>query len=231
MIAVTFSVPHESRSFRRVITDAVINGNGSRTVGTLDGRKVLVAHIGIGQTSAESGTRALLAEVQPRLLIAAGYAGALDPRLRHAEVVAVLNYSAAGLLARYSGTVVTLTTQCHAAQTAEAKTKLARSTGAQAVDMETSAIVRVAMEYQIPTLALRAISDAADKTIPVPLEITFDLTTQRPRPFAIAAHLARHPSKIVPFARFVGGLGEASTALATALVEFIRNTPPDQPRK
>ena len=101
------------------------------------------------------------------------------------------------------------------------KAALARETGAQAVDMETSAIARVCAAHGIPMLSLRAISDTAAAEIPVPLHISYDLTMQRPRIAVLLAFLARNPSRILPFTRFVQGLAPARRAMTSAILKLL----------
>ena len=206
MIAITFAVPHESRDLRRALRTA---------------KPVILAHTGIGTAAAEKSVRALLAENRPRWLLSSGYAGALDPELAHGELFLATNFTAPELLARSTARRGTLTTQETAAETSLQKLALARTTGAQAVDMETSAIARVCAEHSVPMLSLRAISDTADAEIPVPLHVSYDLARQRPRIFALLAFLAGNPSRILPFTRFVSGLAPARAALTTAIVEII----------
>ncbi len=213
MIALTFAVPHESHDFRRAL-----RGNPAL-------RDVLLAHTGIGTAAAEKCVRALLAEHRPRWLLSAGYAGALNPALAHGELFLSTNFTAPELLNRSKTRRGILTTQPHAAETPEQKAALARDTGAQAVDMETSAIARVCAEHGVPMLSLRAISDTASAHIPVPLNVSYDLARQRPRIGALLAFLARNPSRIVPFTRFVRGLTPARAALTAAILEILGNEP------
>ena len=220
MIVVTFALPHESHDLRRALRSAKVPGE-------IAGQPVLLAHTGIGTAAAEECVRTLLAEHRPRWLLSAGYAGALDPALAHGELFLATNFTAPELLARSTARRGMLTTQNTAAETPLEKTALARTTGAQAVDMETSAIARVCAERGIPMLALRAISDTASAQIPVPLTTSYDLTRQRPRVIALLAFLARNPSRILPFTRFVRGLTPARAALTAAIVGIIESEPPD----
>ena len=209
MIAITCAVPHESHDLRRVIA----------------GRRVILTHTGIGTVAAEKSVRALLAAHRPRWLLSTGYAGALDPALAHGELFLATNFTAPELLARSTAHRGILTTQATAAETPLAKAALARATGAQAVDLETSAIARVCAEHGIPMLSLRAISDTAGAEIPVPLHISYDLARQRPRILALLAFLVGNPSRIPPFMRFVRGLAPARAALTTAVVAIIEGEP------
>jgi adenosylhomocysteine nucleosidase len=222
MIAVTFAVPHESRDLRRLLQHASRVGEKGWLLGNFESAEVLIAHTGMGPAAAEASTRALLAELQPRWLLSAGYAGGLDSHLRHGAVLAAANFSSPELLAKWHGLRGTLTTQSRAIETVPERVALARATGAQAVDMETSAIVRVCDERHLPVLSVRAISDTAGERLPVPLEISFDLDRQRPRIAALLAFLVRNPGLILPFGRFVSGLAIARAALTHAIVKVLR---------
>lgn len=207
MIVVTFAVPHESADLRKAVRSS----------------DVIIAHTGIGTAAAGKCVSALVAEHRPRMLISAGYAGALDPDLAHGELFVATNFTSPVLLARTDARRGILTTQQTAAESPVQKTALARETGAQAVDMETSAIAAVCAAHGVPLLSLRAISDTASAEIPVPLPISYDLQKQRPRILALLAFLATHPTRIAPFARFVRGLSPARTALSSAILELLKN--------
>ena len=226
MIALTFAVPHESHDLRRALRCEANTGRGGWVIGDLAGQKVIVALTGIGTVSAEKCTRALLAAHRPRWLLSAGYAGALDPALAHGELFLATNFTAPELLARSPARRGTLTTQPRTAETPQEKAALARATGAQAVDMETSAIARVCAEHGVPMLSLRVISDTAFARIPVPLTISYDLARQRPRAGALLAFLAKNPARILPFARFVRGLAPARAALTSAILEILESERP-----
>ena len=205
MIAITFAVPHESAELRKAM-----RGGGT-----------VIAHTGIGTAAAEKCVSALIAKHRPRWLLSAGYAGALDPALAHGELFVATNFTSPELLPRTDAKRGILTTQQTAAETPVQKAALARATGAQAVDMETSAIAAVCATHGIPLLSLRAISDTASAEIPVPLHVSYDLKKQRPRIFALLAFLAGNPSRIPPFARFVRGLTPARAALTAEIVTLL----------
>jgi adenosylhomocysteine nucleosidase len=225
MIVVTFAVPHESRGLRSAMRHASMAGSGNWLLGNLGLEEVLVVHTGIGRAAAEAKTRAVLAEFRPNWLLCAGYAGALESHLVHGQVVVSRNFSAPELVARCHCPQVVLTTADHAVETVPEKATLARETGAQVVDMETSAVARVCGEHGVPLLAVRAISDTAGQRIPVPLEVSFDLERQRPKVRPLLAFLASNPTLIVPFILFVTGLSRARAALTDAVIRAILEAP------
>lgn len=229
MIALTFAMPQESRGFRAVLQrrDPLEPGGIGRA--TLGGTEIVVTHTGIGSDAASEAVAALLRAHTPTLLVAAGFAGALDPRLRVGDLVVATNYSHPESLARagqrWAGASHVffgpLTTAARPLETCEGKTQLARETGALAVDMETSAIAAACQTGGIPLLALRAISDSANTPLPVPFSVGYDLVAQRPRPFEVARHLLAHPAAAFPLARFIRDLAVARAALTTGLVAIL----------
>lgn len=232
MIAVTFAVPQESRDFRGALRHASEVGP-ALLLGNLGDCEVLVGHTGVGPASAARRAAALLAWHRPRLLISAGFAGGLDPRLATGDLLLATNFSSPELLAKSRAHLAGnahaffggLTSQSHPAETVAEKSALARATGALAVDMETASIAAACERSGVPLLAVRAISDCARDPLPVPFPEWFDLEAQRPRPITLVKFLARHPAQIRPFARFVHGLTPARQAFTRFLTDFITRSP------
>lgn len=242
MIVVTFALPDESREFVRGLGE--LSGTAPTTggvfptyVGKVGTREVTVVHTGVAPAPAEQVVLDDVLRKQPgrpttRLLIAAGYAGALRPGVRVGDLVLGGNRSDPALLAvareALAGEplhVGTLVTETAAVESAAAKATLHAATGgALAVDMETAWIAAACArtgDGGVPMLSLRAVSDAADQDFPVPGRVMFDQRRQRPRYLALPLWLAAHPARIAPFARFVRGLGSARARLAEALEKVI----------
>jgi adenosylhomocysteine nucleosidase len=223
MILIVFALPEESQDFRRRLQAATARGQGANLLvrGTLEGRDVVVAHTGMGATAAAARLPGLLREWKPALVIGAGFAGGLRAELQIGDVVADLRGQAitlpagvrTGALAA-AGTVL---------ETAAAKAAFAQETGALAVDMESAAGAAACAAAETPFVVIRAISDRVDDPLPVPTAHWFDLARQRPRPGALLWFLARHPGRILPFARFVVGLRQPRAALAKTLAETLRH--------
>ncbi len=231
MVAVTFALPQESRDFRHVLrhASAVGPGPGMFLLGNVGKEEVLLAHTGVGPAAAAANVAALLAWQRPRLLLSAGFAGGLDPRLATGDLLLATNFSAPVLLAQSRALLAgdarayfgTLTSQPHPAETVAEKAALARATGALGVDMETASIAAACARAGVPLLSVRAISDPAREPLPVPFAEWFDLTAQRPRPFALVRYLAHHRAQIGPFVRFVRGLTPARQAFTRFVTDFI----------
>ena len=208
-VLVTFALPDESRAF----------------VAASDRGPVVTWHTGVGDSpDARRRLGDLLDADEPRLVISAGYAGALRPDLRVGDLVLAENVSDPGLLAAARGLLAdepchvgALLTQPNAAETAAAKSALHAATGALAVDMETAWIAGACARAGVPLLSLRVVSDAAGQSFPVPNAVLFDAVRQRPRYIALPVWLLLHPWRIRAFVGFVRGLGPARTRLGQAL--------------
>jgi purine-nucleoside phosphorylase len=123
-------------------------------------------------------------------IILAGLAGALDPALAIGDIVVD---SASPPLPRFPrGKFYSAD---HLAVTVAEKQRLFRDTGCVAVEME-SAIVRALTEsMHLPMLHVRAISDAADQTLPPRMMKWID-DVGKPRLAELLADLAVHPRQI-----------------------------------
>lgn len=238
MKAIAFALPQESRELVAALREPRWSGSLPVVTGRLGAETVVVLHTGMGAASA----REALALFWQRhgadgieTVIGAGFAGGLDPSLAVGALVLwgepqwlVCARATLGTRAR----VGAISSAPEPLETPQAKAQWAQRTGAVAVDMETATVADFFKEKGVPFLALRAISDTAGETLPVPLKAWFDLRTQRPRPARLIGFLLRHPGRIAPFARFVGNVGQARRALTRALGELCAAANgPAQPRR
>jgi adenosylhomocysteine nucleosidase len=141
---------------------------------------------GVGRIRAAEAARLLIQRFSPLALASFGFAGGLSPELARGTVVigtAVVEETASGNLPVADRD---LAEQFRAAAAAEnlqvgqgllvtsrqlvanptAKTALRLRCGACAVDMETAGIVKVAHEAGLPWVAVRAIVDGAEQSLP-----------------------------------------------------------------
>jgi adenosylhomocysteine nucleosidase len=133
------------------------------------GTNCAVVVSGIGKANAE---RALLKSIEgesPRLVLTCGYAGGLNPRFKHGEV---LFDADAGC--EFTGSLVKLGAtpgQFHCAEriitTRAEKQTLWRATGADAVEMESGVTRALCRERNIPSATIRVISDDAGQDLPM----------------------------------------------------------------
>ena len=210
-VAVTFARPEESGAFRRKL-GGVRKGRCGALIawrGSIGKNAVTVIHTGIGPASAGRAIRELLTHENPRRVISAGFAGGLDPALRAGDT----------LTADFPTTLIFSKTM--PLETPAEKIAAFRETGARIVDMETDIIGAACASAGVPLTAVRAVSDTADESLPVPFPVWFDTVRQRARPFVLVAHLLLHPSHIAPFTRFVLRLPHVANALAAAIVDAL----------
>ena len=231
MIAITFALPQESAPFVAMLRDVGSIERGALPVlrGMLGAHEVMVVHHGIGAELSASRVGTLLERSRPQTLISSGFAGGLDPKMKIGDVVIAENFSDGSMLGKMGDGKAaearaffgTLTTQPHAAETADEKSVLFRSTGALAVDMETAGIRALCGKYAVPMLSLRAISDTASQRLPVPFPVWFDAAKQTPRVLSLLGFLATHPGRIAEFTHFARGTFRAARSLADVLAQAV----------
>ena len=138
---------------------------------------VAIVIAGVGRPAARRATEMLLAGHRPSWIIAAGFAGALDPALGRNDLVVpeevidregrrfpVEPLEAAGAGVRHDrGRLLTVDRPILESQE---KAELYRSSQADLVDMESSAVAAVCAERLVRFLAVRVISDDAQSDLP-----------------------------------------------------------------
>jgi adenosylhomocysteine nucleosidase len=115
---------------------------------------------GIGADAARRAAEAVIVLYAPSVVYSAGYAGALDPRLKVGEIIRAARVINAGdgssaQIAGGDGVLVSYPAVATPAQ----KLKLRESYQAQAVDMEAAAVARAAEARGVGFSALKVISD------------------------------------------------------------------------
>ena len=160
----------------RVLGPAEPKGNGCAVLA--DGNLIAVSGIGPG---AARGAALRLIEAGATALVSWGLAGGLDPALEAGTVCVPREVIDAdgtrldtarswreSLSSSLPGPVGdgALLTAASALGTCAAKDEARRQTGACAVDMESSAVARVAAAHGVPFLAVRVIVDTARDSIP-----------------------------------------------------------------
>ncbi len=121
---------------------------------------------GIGSEAARRATEAIIELYRPRLVISAGFAGGLDPALAVGDALRprhVLNGADGSRTDSGSGEGVLISFP-HVAGP-EQKAKLRRAYGAQAVDMEASAVAESAQAHNVKFMACKVISDTSSSSL------------------------------------------------------------------
>jgi len=138
----------------------------------LQGRRCLLIANGLGRTNASAAVDQACRDYTVDLVVSTGYAGALRPRLKVGNIlVATTVLQRTGSLeypvnlpayAPRPGVLTgSLLTIDHIAQSVDEKASLAE-TGADAVDMEASAVAAKAESRSLPFFCIRSISDDSE---------------------------------------------------------------------
>jgi len=157
------------REVSRLVQDwqvAVTEYEG-RTYRFYENRPVVVVCGGIGAENARRAAEAVISLYQPRLVISAGFAGALDRSFQAGQLLTprhVIDAKDGSRTDAGSGDGVLVTFDSVA--DVEQKARLADAFGGHAVDMEAAAVARSATAHSVKFLALKTISDPHDSRLP-----------------------------------------------------------------
>ena len=182
---------------------------------------------GMGARSAQHAAESAIAK-EYAFCVTAGFAGALNSSVRPGNIVVADQVQHGGnggtvgcarnlvWEAQQDGAarISTLLTSDHVVTTAEEKRRLAPF--AEAVDMESFAILREAREKKIPGVAIRVISDGFDRDLPVDIDTLVD-EHGKVRIGGVVKYVARHPLAVPALVR----LGRESKTAAHALANFL----------
>ncbi len=233
MIAVTFALPAESSGFLRLLQNrSKRRNNGITTIaGKIDDHLVEIFHTGVGEKVCRQRMARFLQDRQLDCLISAGFAGALDDQLGVGDLLLARNLSTADLsgtldfLANLPIHVANLLTVPSMIDSKEERNRIAQTTGAVAVDMETEFIARSCAAHGVPLLSLRVISDTPCHLLPAPASVLFDLDEQRTNLGRLAFYVAKHPPAIWRLISFARQIGRARERLSNAIIALVRELP------
>lgn len=124
---------------------------------------------GMGRKNAADSLREAVATVQPERVLTCGFAGGLNPALALGKVLFDEDYDAAVGSALTGLGAISARFYCarRVAITSEEKRALWESTGADAVEMESSVIRTLCREWKIPSATVRVISDTSTDDLPL----------------------------------------------------------------
>jgi adenosylhomocysteine nucleosidase len=209
-------------------------------LGRLRGIPVILGSTGDGAANARRGARALLDRFPAGSVMVIGVAGALSPHLEPGRVLVArevleeggpvpppdplwLHRALRETGAAAASFVCTPGMLCTARAKADACSRLPRGAVA-AVDLETAAFARVAAERGLPYVALRAVSDAAEESLPLDFNALRDATGAVDSLRVVLAAL-RRPSRLLPLWRLRGRINLCSENLARAASALIAGGP------
>jgi len=238
-IAITFAMPAESQEFLRSLTNKSRDDrDGILTIrGKIDDRAIEVLHTGVGENvcrqrmakflSATGRIRRGENDQHFDYLISAGFAGALNDQLQLGDLLLAKNFSTVRTEENFSLSslqihMADLLTVPALIDSREERNKLALTSGAVAVDMETEFIARACAAHGIPVLSLRVISDTPTELFPAPANVLFDIERQQTRMPKLAEYLVAHPHRIPRLVQFARRIARARKILADALVGLVR---------
>ena len=231
MIAVTFALPAESSEFLRRLRDRTgSERNGLRIVrGNIAGQTIEVLHTGVGEKVCRQRVGNFLENQQFDILISTGFAGALNDELQVGDLLLAKNFSTVdlderpSLFSSFPIHMANLLTVPAVIDSSEERDKIARASGAAAVDMETEFIARACAEHGVPLLSLRVITDTPRQPFPAPMKVLFDMERQRTDYRQLFSHVLKNPMMLWRLLRFGIGVAHARKALTEAIVDLVRN--------
>ena len=193
----------------------------------IQGNQITVLLTGMGAENTRKAMQSVSWEDHD-VVISTGLAGALDPSLKIEEIVvaratrvvggrsSVESDCALRELAAAAGAWavdVILTSETIVATAAE---KEELNASGSAVEMESSYVLESAAKHQVPAVAVRSISDAADEDLPIDFARIAD-SRGHVKVGGLLKELAIHPHKLASLVRF----GQQSRASSVALADFL----------
>ena len=185
-IAIFGAVKEEIAGIKQAmnISDHIRLGKSSAWPGKWGKQNIVLVRSGVGRQRAEDTTFQVIDHFKPRCLISIGYAGAVQPELNVGDLVIADTIIEEKENGEYSpdsdwlnrtknipcpdgvkvvrGGLLTVDNVIH---DPISKQELGKRYSVQAVEMETSAIAKVAEEKNVPLLSLRVISDRLDQEL------------------------------------------------------------------
>lgn len=124
---------------------------------------------GMGRRNASTQFEQALRRFSPERVVTCGFAGALNPEFKIGDVLFDEDFDAGMEKALLSAGAVPAKFHCsvRVAVTAAEKAELWKTTGADAVEMESSVIRSLCRARGIPSATVRVISDAANDDLPL----------------------------------------------------------------
>jgi nucleoside phosphorylase len=195
---------------------------------------VLLTGIGWGDSLPNIAERALrdLLKRKPSCCVSTGLAGGLNGELYSGQIVAasevvlrqrggkILSNKRLLKIAESCGARITDTLITESYVVSEAASKSAMSKFGDFVDMESYHILQIVTGTQIPAIAVRGISDTADRDLPVDFSKILS-RDGRVRKRQLIREIARHPLKIPGLVRFGLESQKAASVLADFLDHFV----------
>jgi adenosylhomocysteine nucleosidase len=244
-LGIVFALPIEAHAFEQRVRNTIQYQASNLVIfeGTCNQQQVLWTISGIGRHAATNAAHLLISGHHPDALISVGFAGGLSPDLNHGAIVIPenllsLNNPCAELPPcvelPFAGSrfewpeslsvtrATTLVTVDAVVDSLEKKKKLREETSADLVDMESAAVALVARENSIGFLAIRAISDTSEETLPPEVSRLSQPQSSMHRLGATLAAITRRPRAVTDLWKLWEQSLRCSRALADELEQIAR---------
>jgi len=182
----------------------------------------------VGEKVCRQRVAEFLQDQQFDLLISSGFAGALNDKLQIGDLLLAKNFSTVELtkvgssFSRLPIHEADLLTVRALIDSNDERNKIARTSGAAAVDMETEFIARACAEHGIPLLSLRVITDTPSEPFPAPPNVLFDIEQQQTRFLTVATFFIARPNRVPQLIQFARRIARVRKILASALFDVMR---------
>ncbi len=233
-VGVIFGNPAESGCFDDQLAAAVtVQGAGFAVrSGGLSGRRVVSVVAGGSAEEIARSVERLLAGHRPAWIVAAGFATALDDRLRHGDILLAetvvgpdgeeLSLSPLPDLVGGSQLKLGRLLSVHRAERdPRERRKMGQLYGAAAADCDSLAAARVCRRENVRFLAVRVISETVDEQVPADIRRSSGRPTLMRRVSALAGAVVHRPGSLKDYWRHYESTLSASAALAKALAEIV----------
>ena len=203
---VCFALEAEAEAFRSIVANR---------------RAVVILITGIGRINAEKALRATLKTFPPQRVLTCGFAGGLNPALARGEVIyETENDALRARLQAVGATPAKFFCAARIATTVAEKRELRRTTGADAVEMESAAIQEICRAHALPCATVRVISDPDDEDLPLDFNqlAKADLNLHYGK---LVWAIAQSPTKIPALLRLRKHCQGAANRLAETLTKLI----------
>ena len=230
-ILITYAVEAEFAPWRALNMEKVDISNVTLQRANIGRATVDFVITGMGAANAERVADAVISKTYSFCIIS-GFAGALKSSVKLADIVApetVQHYGSRqteicdhDLLTRASENgatcIATLLTTDRVVNTATEKNHL--SAFAEAVDMESFAILLAANKKSVPSAVVRVISDSFDRDMPAELDTIMD-PKGHVKITGVVRYVAKHPLMVPALMRLGRDSKSAAEALALFLESFV----------
>lgn len=181
---------------------------------------------GIGKPNAERALLKSIEDQSPRLVLTCGYAGGLNPRFKHGDIL--FDADAECALADAFANSGAMPGKFHCADriiatTAEKRT-LFQTTNADAVEMESGVIRELCRQRGIPSATVRIISDDAGQDLPMDFNKVAGADGNM-NYLKLAGALLKSPGLVPKLMRFQRELDGCSRKLGDILVRLVSTIP------